>query len=163
MHLLINSYAWYNERQQRTCYISCILKSGTTLTSIFLDESCVNSRQCSFMTQGRYWTPIDPLATLKGVSRGPSKANHAGDVTGPLQLYYVWLAKRNWNLYLNLKGSYKSGVQCQAQMPRRICWLKTIVDFHITPQGFSPPPFSAPLRVMSYSCLAAVSLFHVGW
>ena len=39
---------------QRTCYISCILKSGTTLTSIFLDKNCVNSRQCSFMTQGRY-------------------------------------------------------------------------------------------------------------
>ena len=67
-----------------TCYISCILKSGTTLTSIFLDENCVNSRQCSFMTEGRYWTPIDPLATLKGVSRGLSKAKHAGDVTGPL-------------------------------------------------------------------------------
>ena len=35
------------------------------------------------MTQGRYWTPIDPLATLKSVSRGTSKVNHAGDVTGP--------------------------------------------------------------------------------
>ena len=69
---------------KRTCYISCILKSGTTLTSIFLDKNCVNSRQCSFMTQGRYWTPIDPLATLKSVSRGTSKVNHAGDVTGPL-------------------------------------------------------------------------------
>ena len=68
---------------KRTCYISCMiyLKSSTTLTAIFLDKNC--SRQCSFMTQERYWTPIDPLATLKGVSRGPSKVNHAGDVTGP--------------------------------------------------------------------------------
>ena len=69
---------------QRTCYISCILKSGTTLTSIFLDENCANSRQCSFMTQGRYWTPIDPIATPRGVSRDPSKVNHAWDVTSPL-------------------------------------------------------------------------------
>ena len=32
----------------------CCYSTGTTLTSIFLDENCLNSSQCSFMTQGRY-------------------------------------------------------------------------------------------------------------
>ena len=84
-----STYWWLIMTYSSRTNISCILKSSTTLKAIFPDENCVNSRQCSFMTQWRYWTPIDPLATLKGIRRGPSKANHAGDVTGPLQLYYL--------------------------------------------------------------------------
>ena len=40
----------------------------------------------------------------------------------------------------NLKGCYKSGVLNQAQMPRRICWLKTMsFPFHYTTRFFSAP------------------------
>ena len=58
---------------------------------------------------------------------------------------------------------YKVVFKRLAQMPRTIALIEDDHRSSITPQGSSSLPLSAPLRVMVFSYLAAVSLFHVGW